>query len=236
MGAGLAAIGTWWASVAQREREEELLFVGEQFRKAIRSYYDQSPEATRVFPSRIEDLLEDRRLPTIRRHLRRVYADPFTGRPDWELIRMPDGRIQGVSSRSNRVPYRRNNLPDGLDPEAATYAEWRFIAQPGAAAAAPGATGAVTPGGSPGPASIEGGRPSSGGIPPEPTPAAPTPAPRPRPNQQCYDQREADNAVCYQLRSTAPAMAAACTLSANIRFGICLRGGVAPPLAGVPPR
>jgi type II secretory pathway pseudopilin PulG len=32
LSAGLASVGTMWHTQAQREREEELLFIGEQFR------------------------------------------------------------------------------------------------------------------------------------------------------------------------------------------------------------
>src|SRR5215216_3145001 len=37
MGAGLAAFGTLYSQTAQRDKEAELLFVGEQFRDAIKS-------------------------------------------------------------------------------------------------------------------------------------------------------------------------------------------------------
>ena len=42
MGATLAATGTVWHQVQQREKERELLFVGERYRRAIQQYYESS--------------------------------------------------------------------------------------------------------------------------------------------------------------------------------------------------
>ena len=67
-------------TAAQREREQELLFVGSQFRNAFMSYYGATP-AGRALPAFLEDLVEDNRFPVPRRHLRRVYADPMTSKP-----------------------------------------------------------------------------------------------------------------------------------------------------------
>ena len=47
-------------------------------------------------PKGSADLLEDRRFVTVRRHLRAMYPNPFTGKPDWEPIRAGKGRIVGV--------------------------------------------------------------------------------------------------------------------------------------------
>ncbi|MCL5061183.1 MAG: type II secretion system GspH family protein, partial [Candidatus Thermoplasmatota archaeon] len=38
IGMGLAAAGTLWRTDSRRAREAELLFVGDQYRQAIRSY------------------------------------------------------------------------------------------------------------------------------------------------------------------------------------------------------
>ena len=77
-GVALAAAGMLWSTTAKRDKEAELLFVGDQFRRAIGSYYEGTPGAKR-YPQRLADLLEDKRLAITRRHLRRIYADPMTG-------------------------------------------------------------------------------------------------------------------------------------------------------------
>jgi type II secretory pathway pseudopilin PulG len=126
-GVALAAVGTLWSTTAKRNREAELLFVGDQFRLAIGSYYDGTPGAKR-YPQRLEELLEDKRLPVTRRHLRRLYADPMTGMPDWDLVRLSDGAIVGVRSRSEAKPLKAANfgLRDESFANAVTYRDWVF--------------------------------------------------------------------------------------------------------------
>lgn len=82
--------------MARRQRLEQLYWAGQQFAQAIGSYYESSPGGAMAYPKTLENLLEDRRYPFVRRHLRRVYMNPFTGAADWELVKAPDGGIQGV--------------------------------------------------------------------------------------------------------------------------------------------
>lgn len=128
IGMGLAAAGTVWRTDTQRTREAELLFVGEQYRQAIRSYYELDPAQPRL-PQSIDDLLEDPRRPTIVRHLRRAYPDPFTGR-EFALIRAPDTQgIIGVHSQSTAAPFKTA----GFSPQneafamAGSHADWHFV-------------------------------------------------------------------------------------------------------------
>lgn len=98
-GAALASLGTAWSTAAQREREAELRFRGEQIRLAIGRYRASGPQ--RQWPGALSDLLEDRRSGEPVHHLRRLWTDPFTGRPDWELIGGPPPQgFRGVRSRS----------------------------------------------------------------------------------------------------------------------------------------
>ncbi|MEO8417872.1 MAG: type II secretion system protein [Methylophilaceae bacterium] len=128
---------------AQRDREEQLLFVGNQFRQAIASYYEKSPGA-KQYPRKLEELLQDNRFPKPVRHLRRIYADPMrTGivradardnRADWQLVRNSQGGIVGIYSRSSLPPIRTNldeDLMKAIDEHPALhYSDWKFIYQP----------------------------------------------------------------------------------------------------------
>jgi type II secretory pathway pseudopilin PulG len=105
-GVALAATGDVWRTAAQREREQELLFVGNQFRNAFSTYSGFTPAGKPRYPRALEDLVEDNRFPVTRRHLRRVYADPMTGKPDWVLLDAPGGGIAGVQSRSEAKPLK----------------------------------------------------------------------------------------------------------------------------------
>jgi type II secretory pathway pseudopilin PulG len=132
MGAGLAAFGTIYSQTAQRDKEAELLFVGEQFRDAIASYYMKSPGA-RVYPKKLEDLVEDKRFPMPMRHLRRIYPDPITGSIDWGLDEMPGGGgIMGVHSRSEDKPIKTSNfgVKQQAFEDAESYTKWTFTYSP----------------------------------------------------------------------------------------------------------
>ena len=127
-GVALAAIGELWSTQAQREREAELLRVGRAYRQAILSYNATSRPGTPAYPGKLEDLLEDRRGPVLRRHLRQLYPDPITASGDWGLITTTDGRVRGVYSKSQATPLKKAGFagPESQFEKAQTYAEWRF--------------------------------------------------------------------------------------------------------------
>lgn len=116
----------------QREKEAELLFIGQQFRKAIASYYESTPGTLRRYPSSLEDLLLDRRFVQTKRHLRHIYHDPFTRQAEWGLIYAPDGRIQGVHSLYDGRPVKRGGFrtTDAELAGADSYQRWKFIYWP----------------------------------------------------------------------------------------------------------
>ena len=140
IGIALAALGQIWSTASQRERERELLFVGAQFRGAIGRYFEQSP-GVKQYPRTLEDLLEDKRFPVVRRHLRKIYLDPITGKADWMVLTRGD-QILGVFSPSQDKPLKSANFEsaNGVFAEASAYSDWRFVylpsGAPGAGAAA----------------------------------------------------------------------------------------------------
>jgi type II secretory pathway pseudopilin PulG len=131
-GAGLAATGELWSQSRQREREQELLFAGNQFRQAIERYYQRTPGAVKRYPAKLEDLLLDRRYPTVQRYLRRIYLDPMTGKRDWGLVEAPGGGIMGVHSLSGKTPIKISGFlaRDRQFEGAASYRDWKFVYDP----------------------------------------------------------------------------------------------------------
>jgi len=128
LGAGMAAYGELASHAAQREKEQELLFAGNQFRQAIGAYYERTPGAVKRFPQKLEELLQDQRYPMPQRHLRRIYADPMTGQREWGTIAAPGGGIMGVHSLSQAEPIKSGGFfsRDATLAGAARYADWHF--------------------------------------------------------------------------------------------------------------
>ncbi len=131
MGVTLAAVGEVWHTAQKREKEKELLFIGDQFRRAIGLYYDHSPGNGR-YPQSLEDLLKDPRYPSTQRYLRKIYRDPINGGTDWGFVRKPDGGIFGVHSLSEDEPLKKSNfrLDDKEFGGKAKYSDWIFAHVP----------------------------------------------------------------------------------------------------------
>lgn len=130
LGLGMTQAARIWTTVQQREREAQLLFVGDQFRSAIASYYNAAGGGR--YPASLDALLEDRRaLPTVR-HLRRLYADPLTGSTQWGFVKAPDGGIMGVFSEAPGRPLKRQGFPARYDAlgDSDAYSEWAFVYLP----------------------------------------------------------------------------------------------------------
>jgi Tfp pilus assembly protein PilE len=62
IGITLGSAAKSWQNIAQREKEEELLFRGNQYRQAIERYYNALP-GRHQFPNSIDVLLKDERTP-----------------------------------------------------------------------------------------------------------------------------------------------------------------------------
>jgi type II secretory pathway pseudopilin PulG len=136
LGIGLAATGELWRTAAKREREQELLFAGSEFRNAFASYYALTPGGQPRYPRALEELLDDRRGPVARRHLRRIYPDPMTGKADWAIVEAPGGGIAGVHSRSEAKPLKTAGFaaPEAKFEGAESYSSWKFVFEPRASA------------------------------------------------------------------------------------------------------
>lgn len=127
-GIALMAAVDVWSLARQRGQEQELLFVGDQYRRAIQRYYFGAPPGNpRVLPDSFEDLLEDDRYPIPVRHLRRQYRDPITGSDEWGVLRI-GGRIAGIHSLSDREPVKQAGFAPGYKhlEGVKTYRDWLF--------------------------------------------------------------------------------------------------------------
>ena len=122
-----ASAGQVWETTARREKEAELLFIGNQYRHALASYHAVDVNGQHQFPAHLEDLLEDRRLPVVRRHLRRLYRDPMTGARDWVLVKVGE-TITALHSRSDKKAFKTyftdEDAPFTGHPQ---YNEWVFV-------------------------------------------------------------------------------------------------------------
>jgi len=132
---GLAMVGEVWETAAKREKEADLLFVGNQYRRAIARFYEGTPGGVKRYPRTLEELLKDPRQPSTQRHLRRLYPDPF-GAAEWGIVKAPDGGVAGIYSLSEEKPLKSANfrLRDAGFDGAQRYADWKFVYSPAAAA------------------------------------------------------------------------------------------------------
>lgn len=171
VGVGALAAAEVWSTTLKREREVELLFVGNQYYRAIQDYWKMSP-GRRAYPPSIDVLLTDNRFPNPVHHLRRVYRDPMTESGEFEPIMQANALI-GVHSTSTGVPIKKA----GFAPQYAkfenadSYDQWQFIFLPR------GVHLPVTSGVNPNPPPNQGFAPgiNLGPAPGVPLPDAPTP-------------------------------------------------------------
>jgi type II secretory pathway pseudopilin PulG len=175
-------------SVLQRSKaEQELLYIGAAFSDALQSYASATPAGQPAQPASLKDLLKDPRFPGTRRHLRKLFVDPMTGKAEWGLVRLGDadgkgdgkGGIVAVYSLSDARPVKIGNFPlrfQAFDGRA-HISEWKFTLTGKPATAAP----VVSPQPSI-PLKRDNGSadaPPAPPVPAAPPAAAPTPAPHP---------------------------------------------------------
>ncbi len=134
VGISLAAVGRYWSFVDKRDKEEELLFRGDRYVKAIDTYFKGAHGGANLYPKKLEDLLKDPRSLTPKRYLRKLYSDPMTSKADWiPIIEEKSGRIKGVKSRSKEAPIKEGGFEQQYKDFAGkkSYNEWEFIHKPG---------------------------------------------------------------------------------------------------------
>ena len=81
---------------AQREKEEELIFRGQQYQRAIGRFYRKFGR----YPLKVEELMRT----NDRNFLRRPFPDPMTRDGNWRIIRLgPAGQLVG-SKHQQKAP------------------------------------------------------------------------------------------------------------------------------------
>lgn len=125
-----AATAVQIGSVLQRRSaEEELLAIGQEYRAALISYANATPAGQSSYPSSLDALLRDPRYPVLKRHLRKIYFDPMTGKQSWGTIPSPDAKgIVGVFSLSTDRPMKIANFEPIFKEfeNKESYADWVF--------------------------------------------------------------------------------------------------------------
>jgi len=76
MSIGLLVAVPVWETQIQREREEELIFRGNQYVEAVRLFQMKFPGR---FPETLDELFEEK-------CLRKLFKDPITREGDWDII------------------------------------------------------------------------------------------------------------------------------------------------------
>ena len=130
VGAATLKIG---ALLQRAAAEEELLDIGAAFSAALDSYAAATPQGASPYPPSLKELLKDPRVPGVRRHLRKIFVDPLTGKAEWGVVYLGEGTtgVVAVHSLSTARPLKIANFDSrfaGLD-NADTISAWRFKAR-----------------------------------------------------------------------------------------------------------
>ena len=113
--------------------EEELLATGAAFGEALRTYAEATPKGQPAQPPSLKELLKDPRFPGVRRHLRKIFVDPMTGKAEWGIVWANPGDRRGVLavySLSTAKPLKIANF-DARFPgfeNKEHVSDWKFAA------------------------------------------------------------------------------------------------------------
>ncbi|MCC2962449.1 type II secretion system protein [Massilia sp. IC2-278] len=166
--------------------EQDLLEIGAEFSEALRSYAAATPRGYPTAPPTLQDLLKDPRFPGTRRHLRKIFVDPVTGKDEWGIVYQGDKvGVLAVYSLSQAQPLKLANFDARfLNFENKEHlSEWKFTATgQGVSVTAPNN---IAPPGTPStpgaPASLF---PAPGAQPAPPAPSAPPSGPPAQPQPE----------------------------------------------------
>lgn len=95
----LVAVPVWQTQI-QREKEEELIFRGNQYVEAIRLFQRKNPGS---FPKSLDELYEEK-------CIRRLYEDPMSENGEWNII-LP---FSGIAPKKGRRGQRAEASGQGL--------------------------------------------------------------------------------------------------------------------------
>jgi hypothetical protein len=117
-------------TLLKREKEQDWLFMGKQYQRAIASYYNQSPDGITTLPNKIEDLLLDKRFIAPVRHLRKAYYDPMHTQQSWILIRNQENQVIGAYSPSQEPILSTKIIAEyqeNMGGKVASYTDVKFV-------------------------------------------------------------------------------------------------------------
>jgi type II secretory pathway pseudopilin PulG len=118
---GLVGAATLKADALLRRAaaEQELLEIGAAFSAALTSYAEATPRGQPQQPPTLDELLKDPRFPGARRHLRKIFVDPVTGKAEWGIVWLNKGTgidgaggsgVLAVYSLSASKPLKQANF------------------------------------------------------------------------------------------------------------------------------
>jgi type II secretory pathway pseudopilin PulG len=113
--------------------EQELLEAGAAFSEALRTYAEATPKGQPAQPPSLKELLKDPRFPGVRRHLRKIFVDPLTGKAEWGIVWANPGDRRGVLavySLSKAKPLKQGHF-DARFPgfeNRQHFSDWKFAA------------------------------------------------------------------------------------------------------------
>jgi len=98
MAIGLLVAVPVWQTQVQREKEEELIFRGNQYLEAVRLFQMKKPGS---FPKSLDELLKEK-------CIRKLFKDPMTDHGEWDLILPYSGTSRKETTSLQKilvVPY-----------------------------------------------------------------------------------------------------------------------------------